>query len=195
MATRARVQRKRLLKKTLPPGAAHAGSEAPAPEAIAGARERATIGRLAAALRRRLTGWRLTRWQLLLGGAAFLAVLLWLAVAASSITTYSSTVLFTDGGGIGIPPPFENLDFGDVPRGMPMHRDVILENNGKLDSYVMVFTWGGIRDFLSVDDAFFNLSPGEQRNVGFSVGAPANANLKRYSGRVFVLRLPWWWPF
>ena len=194
MATRARVQRIRMLKGTLPPGAGHAGGEPPAPEATDGGRQPATSGRLAAALRRRLTGWRLSRWQLLLGGAAFLAVLLWLAVAASSITTYSSTVLFTEGGALESHRPSRTLT-STRPRGMPMHRDVILENNGKLDSYVMVFTLGGIRDFLSVDDAFFNLSPGEQRNVDFAVQAPANANLKRYSGRVFVLRLPWWWPF
>jgi len=190
MGTRARVQKLRLLRRSLPAGAGHAGDEAPAPETAPGGRLRAAVERIPTPISRRLT-----RWRLLVGGAAFLAVLLWLAVAASAITTYSSTVLFTEGGGIGIPPPFENLDFGDVPRGMPMHRDVILENNGKLDTYIMVFTWGGIRDFLSVDDAFFNLSPGEQRNVDFAVGAPANANLKRYSGRVFVVRLPWWWPF
>ncbi|MGD0765967.1 MAG: hypothetical protein ABR978_06640, partial [Dehalococcoidia bacterium] len=84
---------------------------------------------------------------------------------------------------------------GDVPRGLPMHRNVTLDNNGKLDTYVLVFTWGGIRDFLSVDDAFFNMSPGETRNMEFSVQAPSNADAKRYSGRVWVVRLPWWWPF
>jgi hypothetical protein len=138
---------------------------------------------------------RVTRWRLIVAGVAFLGVVLWLLVAASSISTYSSTVLFTDSGGIGIPPPFENLDFGDVPRGLPMHRNVTLDNNGKLDTYVLVFTWGGIRDFLSVDDAFFNMSPGETRNMEFSVQAPSNADAKRYSGRVWVVRLPWWWPF
>jgi len=190
MGTRARLQRMRLLKESLPDGVALAGGEAPASETAAGGRLRAAVERIPWPIRRRLT-----RWRLLVAGATLLAVLLWLAVAASSITTYSSTVLFTEGGGIGLPPPLESLDFGDVPRGMPMHRDVILENSGKLDTYVMVFTWGGIRDFLSVDDAFFNLSPGEERNVDFSVKAPANAELKRYSGRAWVVRLPWWWPF
>jgi hypothetical protein len=196
MGTRARVQRIRLLKETLPAGAGHAADEAPAPDATAGGRLRATIGRLPAALRRRLTGWRLTRWRLAVLGAVLLVLIAWGAVAVSSTTMYSSTVLFTEAGsGIGIPPPFENLDFGDVSQGMPMHRNVILENNGKLDTYVMVFSWGGIRDFLSIDDAFFNIAPGEQHTVDFSVQAPSNANLKRYSGRVFVVRLPWYWPF
>ena len=142
-----------------------------------------------------LPGKWVTRWRLVVAGVAFLGVVLWLFVAASSISTYSSTVLFTESGGIGIPPPLENLDFGDVPRGLPMHRNVTLDNSGKLDAYVLVFTWGGIRDFLSVDDAFFNMSPGEERNVEFSVQAPSNADPKRYSGRVWVVRLPWWWPF
>jgi hypothetical protein len=160
-----------------------------------GGRLRALWERLPAILRRRLRLPRLTRWRLAALGTILLVVLAWGSVAVSSTTMYSSTVLFTQDVGIGIPPPFENLDFGDVPRGLPMHRDVILDNNGKLDTYVLVFSWGGIRDFLSIDDAFFNLSPGEQRTVNFSVRAPENAPEKRYSGRVFIVRLPWWWPF
>jgi hypothetical protein len=152
-------------------------------------------GWLGGPLRRLLRLPRVTRWRLVALGAVLLVVLAWGSVAVSSTTMYSATVLFQEqGSGIGIPPPTESLDFGDVPQGMPMHRNVILENNGKLDSYVLIISWGGIRDFLSIDDAFFNLSPGEQRTVDFSVRAPANAPLERKSGRVFIVRLPWWWP-
>jgi hypothetical protein len=157
------------------------------PAGPAGGRLRALWGRL------RLP--RVTRWRLVALGAVLLVVLGWGSVAVSSTTMYSATVLVAEpGSGIGIPPPTESLDFGDVPQGMPMHRNVILENNGKLDSYVLILSWGGIRDFLSIDDAFFNLAPGEQRTVDFSVRAPANAPPERKSGRVFIVRLPWWWP-
>lgn len=171
-------------------GRERAGGAGMTPGVASGGRLRGAVRRLSAPLRRRLT-----RWRLLIAGAALLAVLLWSGVAVSSVTTYESTVLFTEGGGIGLPPPLETLDFGDVPRGMPMHRNVVLQNSGKFDTYVLVFTWGGIRDFLSVDDAFFNMEPGEEHNIDFNVQAPTNANPKRYSGRVFVVRLPWWWPF
>lgn len=158
-------------------------------------RLRALWERLPAALRRRLRLPRVTRWRLVALGAVLLVVLAWGSVALSSTTMYSTTVLITEERGIGIPPPFQSLDFGDVPQGMSMHRNVILENDGKLDSYVLIFSWGGIRDFLSIDDAFFNLSPGEERTVDFSVRSPQNAPAERYSGRVFIVRLPWWWPW
>ncbi len=122
-------------------------------------------------------------------------VVLWGVMTALSSSTYSTTVLFTDVGGVGIPPPSRNLDFGDVAAGLELHRTVMLENDGKVDTFVVVFSWGGIRDFLSIDDAFFNLSPGEQHNIDFSVVAPANASPDRHSGRVFVVRIPWWSPF
>jgi hypothetical protein len=173
-----------------------AAGDVATPAGGARARLRALWERLPAALRRRLRLFRVTRWRLAVLGAVLLVVLAWGAVAVSSTTMYSTTVLFEEQeGGIGIPPPFESLDFGDVPRGMSMHRDVILENNGKLDSYVLIFSWGGIRDFLSIDDAFFNIAPGEEHNVDFSVRAPANAPAERKSGRVFVVRVPWWWPW
>lgn len=173
---------------------AGAGDVATPPGAVRG-RLRALWERLPVALRRRLGLPRVTRWRLVALGAVLLVVLAWGAVAVSSTTMYSATVLITEGRGIGIPPPTERLDFGDVPQGMSMHRNVILENDGKLDSYVLILSWGGIRDFLSIDDAFFNLSPGEERTVDFSVRSPDNAPAKRYSGRVFIVRLPWWWPW
>ena len=171
-----------------------AGDVATPPGALKG-RLRALWERLPATLRGRLRLPRLTRWRLAVLGVVALLVILWGAVAVSSTTTYSTTVLITEGGGIGIPPPFENLDFGDVPRNLEMHRNVMLDNGGKLDTYVLIFSWGGIREFLSIDDAFFNLAPGDGRTVDFSVRAPANAPEERHSGRVFIVRLPWWWPF
>jgi uncharacterized membrane protein len=35
------------------------------------------------------------------------------------------------------------------------------------------------------------LDKGEERTVEFKVRPPINAEEKRYSGRVFIVRLPW----
>jgi hypothetical protein len=108
---------------------------------------------------------------------------------------YSATVLVAEQGGIGIPPPNEELDFGDVSPGLNMSRHMVLKNEGNLDSYVVIISWGSIRDFMGISDAFFHLEPGNEKTVEFKVRPPAGAEAKRYSGRVLVVRVPWWWPF
>lgn len=146
--------------------------------------------------RLRLHRPRITRGRLILLGV-FVAILgLWAAVTVLSTSRYSTTVLFADPGtGIGLPPPDQRLDFGDVPAGTAMHRNINLKNSGNLDAFVVVIPWGGIRDFFHVDDAFFNMSPGEEHNVDFSVYAPADSGRQRHSGSVYIVRIPYWWPF
>ncbi len=143
------------------------------------------------ALRARLP--RLTRARVVVAGVVILILLLWGAVIASSTSMYSAQVLVPEGGSIGIPPP-RGLDFGDVPRGASAEKRIQLENQGRLDTYVVVFTWGGIRDLLGVSDAFFNMKPGDERTLTFEASIPISAPQKKYTGRVFVVRLPWWWP-
>jgi hypothetical protein len=139
---------------------------------------------------------RITRTRLIVLGVLGFILLLWSLVVALSTTTYGTTVLFTEqDNGIGLPPPTESLDFGDVPAGGQMHRNVNLENNGGLDTFVVVIPWGGIRDFFHVDNAFFNIAPGDKHAIDFSVSSPANTPHERHSGRVFIVRLPWWSPF
>jgi hypothetical protein len=133
----------------------------------------------------------LTRWRLVAIGVIAVIILIWGGVAASSTTMYSATVLVTEDVGIGLPPPTDTLDFGDVSPGFNMTRKLTLNNDGHFDSYVAIIVTGGIRDFLSVDDAFFVLDKGEERTVSFKVSPPVNAEGKRYSGRVFIVRLPW----
>jgi hypothetical protein len=172
-----------------------AGEAAMPPGAFRG-RLRALWERLPGPLRRRLRLPRLTRRRLAVLGVAGLLVVVCGAFVISSTSTYSAYVTFRELNVVGIPSLEGDLDFGEVPRDMAMHRTVQLANDGKLNSYVVIFSWGGIRNFLHVDDAFFNLSPGEQRTVDFDVTAPHNAtDGQKQSGRVFVLRLPWYWPF
>jgi hypothetical protein len=142
-------------------------------------------------VRQRLSFPRLTRWRLVAIGGIAAILFVWSGVAVSSTTMYSATVLVTGEGGIGLPPPTDTLDFGDVSPGFNMSRKLTLTNDGHFDSYVAIIVTGGIRDFLSVDDAFFVLDKGEERTVEFKVRPPANAGEKRYSGRVFIVRMPW----
>lgn len=138
---------------------------------------------------------RMTRWRLaVLGGIAAL-VLLWSAVAAASTSIYTARVQVVDGGAVGIPPPIQNLDFGDVPRGASVERTILFENQGRIPTAVLLFEWGGPRDFMGIGDAFFLLDPGEEKKVRFEVSPPFSAESKTYSGRVIVLRVPWWWPW
>jgi hypothetical protein len=142
-------------------------------------------------LRQRLHLPRLTRWRLVAIGVIAVMLLVWSGVAVSSTTMYSATVLVKGESAIGLPPPTDTLDFGDVSPGFNMSRRLTLTNDGHFDSYVAIIVTGGIRDFLSVDDAFFVLDKGEERTVEFKVRPPINAEEKRYSGRIFIVRLPW----
>jgi hypothetical protein len=143
------------------------------------------------AVRGRLRFPRLTRWRLAAIGVIALILLVWSGVAVSSTTMYSATVLVSAEPGIGLPPPTNTLDFGDVSPGLNMTRKLTLTNDGHFDSYVAIIVTGGIRDFLSVSDAFFVLEKGDERTVEFKVRPPMNAEAKRYSGRVFIVRMPW----
>ncbi len=153
--------------------------------------DRAGAQGLIQALRRRLP--RVTRMRVAVAGTVILILLVWGAVIARSTSIYSAQVLVPEGGAIGIPPP-TGLDFGDVPRGASAEKRIQLTNEGRLNTYVVVFTWGSIGDLLNVSDAFFNMKPGEKRTLTFEASIPISAPQKKYTGRVFVVRLPWWWP-
>lgn len=142
-------------------------------------------------IRHRLHWPQLTRWRLVAIGVVAAILFVWSGVAVSSTTMYSATVFVTGEGGIGLPPPTNTLDFGDVSPGLNMTRKMTLTNDGLFDSYVAIIVTGDIRNFLSVDDAFFVLDKDEERTVEFKVRAPINAEENRYSGRVFIVRMPW----
>jgi hypothetical protein len=138
---------------------------------------------------------RLSRWRLAALAGVGILLAMWAAIVVSSITIYSAQVLVTDGAAIGIPPPDERLDFGDVPRADRVERGITFTNHGRIPTAVMILEWGGIRDLLHVSDAFFTLDPGEERKIRFHVQPPASAETTKYSGKVIVVRAPWWWPW
>lgn len=145
--------------------------------------------------RRWLPRPRLTRTRVIVLGVLGLIFLIWALVLARSTTMYDSTVLITGQSGIGLPPPTEELDFGDIGPGLNMSRELILTNDGQFDTFVMIVSVGSIRDFLHIDDAFFVLDKGEEKRVRFEIISPDGAERKRYDGKVLVFRIPWGLPF
>ncbi len=136
---------------------------------------------------------RLTRLRLAVLSIVVLLLVLWGAVAVSSTSIYSAQVVVLDSPAIGVPPP-EGLDFGDIPRGNSAERKITFENNGRIPTAAVIVEWGGIRGLLKISDAFFTLDPGDKKEVAFRAEAPAGGEAKKYSGKVIVLRVPWWWP-
>jgi hypothetical protein len=149
--------------------------------------------RLPAPVRRRFP--RFTRWRLALLAGIVLAMLLLFGAAASSTSIYSATVLVTESTH-GIAPPGNPFDFGDLPPTASMDNKLTFKNDGKLDTYIMIMAFGGIRDFLDIEDAFFNLEPGQEREILVRLTVPSTAEPgKRYDGKVVVTKLPWGLPW
>lgn len=144
--------------------------------------------------RLRLRRPRMTRLRWAVLGLVALLLVLWGAVAVASTSIYSARVLVVEGGAVGIPPP-NGLDFGDLPRGGSLERSILFENNGRIPTGVMIVEWGGIGGLLGISDAFFTLDPGDEKQVTFEASPPRSAEAKKYSGRVIVVRVPWWTPW
>ncbi len=153
----------------------------------------AAVGRrLPAPVRRRLP--RFTPWRLALLAGILLLMLLWSGVAATSTSIYSAKFLVTATTNT-IAPPDALFDFGGLPPTASITHKLILKNDGKLNTYVMIMVFGDIRDFLDVEDAHFNLKPGQEREIDVKLTVPSTAQPdKQYNGRVVVTRLPWWAP-
>jgi len=107
-------------------------------------------------------------------------------------TIYDSQVIAKKAGEpIGIAPFTDRIDFGDIPQGGKMGKTLILENVGTVPNQVYVFIIGNIGDLVKVEPGSVSLEPGERAEVDFSLTMPALAPVnKKYSGKVFVLRLP-----
>ncbi len=137
----------------------------------------------------------LRRWQLIALAALGLLFLVWASVSFSFSSTHSAQMYVVDDRAIGIPPPSEELDFGDVPLGVGMERKLTLENNSPIPTRVTIFVVGGIRDFIEIEDAFFTLGPGDKRTITLEARSLVGAEAKKYTGRVVVVETPWPYPW
>jgi hypothetical protein len=135
------------------------------------------------------------RWQWILVAFAGVVLGLWLISVARSLTMETATVLVTETTH-GIAPPDALFDFGDLPRTAAIEHKLSIENDGSVDTLVMVMVTGDIGDFVTIDDSTFSLAPGEKREVLMRLRVPASAEVgKRYNGRAMIVRLPYLNPF
>ena len=137
----------------------------------------------------------LARWQLIALGVVVAYLVIWSGTTLGFSKTYSAQMFVTDSGAIGIPPPLETLDFGDVPRGAAIERKITIENDSPIPLRVFVFTWGDIRDLISIDDAFFRVGAGDEHTIVLEARGPASGEAKKYDGRVVVVQTPWLFPW
>lgn len=123
---------------------------------------------------------------------AFGAVaLLFIAIQFINAAKYTMVVNVKDGQNImGVNPLADNLDFGDLSRENGMTRYITLKNGGSALTYISIWTFGEISDLVKVDPGSFTLKPGEEKKVVFQISIPISAETRRYSGWVWIFRLP-----
>lgn len=111
--------------------------------------------------------------------------------------SFTATVIVTpaEDNAVGIGPPTDDLDFGELSAGGAGTKALTIQNTGRIPNRMFVIPVGGIRKFIRLDDAFFLLKPGEAQVVQVSAVIPSTASEQEYSGRVIVIRVPWLpWP-
>ena len=123
-----------------------------------------------------------------------LGVVLLLAVTFlfQALTIYDTQVIAKKAGEpIGINPLTDRIDFGDIPQGQEVGKTLIMENAGTVPNQVNVFIIGSIGDLVKVQPGSVTIEPGETKEVNFRLTMPASAPVeKKYTGKVFILRLP-----
>lgn len=91
---------------------------------------------------------------------------------------------------MGINPLADKLDFGDLSRNNGMTRYVTFKSAGGTPVYIMAFKLGEISDLVKIDKNFFTLNPGEEVKMAFEIQIPPSAEIRQYSGWVWIFRIP-----
>ncbi|OGE74430.1 MAG: hypothetical protein A3I07_00745 [Candidatus Doudnabacteria bacterium RIFCSPLOWO2_02_FULL_42_9] len=120
-------------------------------------------------------------------------VLMFIAVQFFNAAKYEALVQVIEEDKIGVNPTGERLDFGDLPRDKSAVRTVTLESKGNTATYVMVWKFGAISDFMKVNKNYFTLEPGQTERLEFNVHIPNSAEYKYYKGKVWVFQIPKIW--
>jgi len=118
-------------------------------------------------------------------------IVLVLVVQIVNAAKYRMVVNVVEGENImGINPLADKLDFGDLSRNNGMTRYVTMKSGGGISTYVVVWKAGEISDLIKVNKNFFTLTPGEEVKLSFEINIPPSAEFKKYSGWVWIFRLP-----
>ena len=110
-----------------------------------------------------------------------------------STTSYAMQVVVTErGSDIGIAPFTDRIDFGDIPQGANISKTITLTNQGDNDNSIKVYMMGSIGTFIDVmPGKSFTLAGGETQDIDLRITIPETAPVgKKYTGRIFILRLP-----
>ena len=122
-----------------------------------------------------------------IGGILALLIVIQIVNAAK----YSMVVNVVEGENImGINPLAERLDFGDLSRENGMTRYVTFKSSGGTPVYIAAFQFGEIAELIKIDRNFFTLNPGEEIKMAFEIKIPPSAEIKQYSGWVWIFRIP-----
>ena len=104
---------------------------------------------------------------------------------------YKMVVNVVEGENImGVNPLADKLDFGDLSRNNGMTRYVTMKSAGGISTYVIVWKMGEISDLVKTNKSSFVLKPGEEVKLTFEINIPPSAEVKKYSGSVWIFRLP-----
>ena len=127
--------------------------------------------------------------KILLGILA--VVLLFAIIQIVNAARYSMVVNVVEGENImGVNPLADKLDFGDLSRNNGMTRYVTFKNSGGMPVYIAAFKFGEISDLVKMDKNFFTLNPGDEVKLAFEISIPPSAEVKQYSGMVWIFRIP-----
>lgn len=127
--------------------------------------------------------------KILIGIGVILASLI--VIQLVNAAKYSMVINVVEGENImGINPLADRLDFGDLSRNNGMTRYVTFKSSGGTSVYIMAFKFGDISDLVKIDKNFFTLNPGEEVRMAFEIQIPPSAEIKQYSGWVWIFRIP-----
>jgi len=121
-----------------------------------------------------------------------IAIVLFIAVVQILVADrYKAVVqVIEDENKIGVNPTADKLDFGDLSKNTGATRYVSIENNGKYKIYIITWKFGNIAELIKVSRNYFTLNSGEKERLAFEMYMPVSADKDKYSGWVWVFKLP-----
>ena len=91
---------------------------------------------------------------------------------------------------VGLNPTTERLDFGDLSRNNRLVRHIAMQNGGNFSVYVVVWKFGELAELVQANKNFFTLKPGEEARLSFEASIPPSAEVRKYTGNVWIFRFP-----
>jgi len=127
-------------------------------------------------------------------GLIILIVFIWLvAVQIYVADRFNAQVNVIEGSKkIGVNPTTENLDFGDLSKDTSLTRYITLNNESKSDKYIIIWKMGGVTEMMRGTSGNFILKAGQEKKLEFEVYVPPSAEIKKYTGRVWIFMYPKW---